>query len=296
VITRIILIRLGKIGAAVAVTLVLAGAFAGCGGTGEEGAAGAGGGIDVVAGFYPLAFAAEQIGGPLVRVRNLTPVGAEPHDLELSPRDVARIHFADLVLYLGHGFQPALEDAAKQAGGRTLDLLDGLELSPNGDPHVWLDPVRYARIAERIGKALGRAAAASRFADRVKALDHEYRAGLADCKRREIVTSHAAFGYLAGRYGLEQVAVTGLAPEAEPGPRDLARVARLARERGATTIFFEPLVSRDIARTVAHAAGAEIALLDPLEGLTRDEAKRGEDYFSIMRRNLATLRVGLGCR
>ena len=295
-ITRIILIKFGKIGAVVAVMVLLAGVVVGCGGAGGRGAARVGGGIDVIAGFYPLAFAAEKIGGPLVRVRNLTPVGAEPHDLELSPRDVGRIHSADLVLYLGHGFQPALEDAAEARGGPTLDLLDGLELSPNGDPHVWLDPVRYARIAERIGKALGRPKAASRFADRLKALDREYRAGLADCRRREIVTSHAAFGYLAGRYGLDQVAVTGLAPEAEPGPRDLARVAGLARERGATTIFFEPLVSRDIARTVARAAGAETALLDPLEGLTRDEAKRGEDYFSIMRRNLATLREGLGCR
>ena len=276
--------------------MLVVSALAACGGAREESGPGAGGQIDVVAGFYPLAFAAEEVGGPHVRVRNLTPAGAAPHDLELSPRDVGRIHSAGIVLYLGHGFQPRLEDAAGETGGRALDLLRGLGLAANDDPHVWLDPLRYARIAERVGRALGRPEAASRFADRLKALDREYRAGLSDCRRRELVTSHAAFGYLAERYGLEQVAVTGLAPEAEPGPRDLARVSRLARERGATTIFFEPLVSRDVARTVAHAAGAKIALLDPLEGLTKDEAKRGEDYFSIMRRNLATLRAGLGCR
>ena len=249
----------------------------------------------MVAGFYPLAFAAEEIGGRDVDVTNLTPAGSEPHDIELSVRDVEHVLDADLVLYLGDGFQPALEEAAGETHGKAVDLLDGLDVEDD-DPHVWLDPVRYARMVETIGRALGKEAAGRALAARVRALDAEYRSGLASCARRELVTSHAAFGYLAERYGLEQIAVTGLSPEAEASPRDLERVADLVRERGVTTVFVEPLVSPDLGETIARETGATTAVLDPLEGLTEDELADGDDYFSVMRANLAAIREALGCR
>jgi zinc transport system substrate-binding protein len=131
---------------------------------------------------------------------------------------------------------------------------------------------------------------------RLQKLDAEYRAGLAHCAHREIVTSHEAFAYLAQRYGLEQIPITGISPEAEPQPGDLVRVGQLAKERGATTIYFETLVSPRIAQTVAREIGAKTAVLDPIEGLTKDEAARGDDYFTLMRANLSALRAGLGCR
>jgi zinc transport system substrate-binding protein len=250
----------------------------------------------VVASFYPLAFAAEGV-APRVPVENLTPPGAEPHDLELSPIDAAAIRDARLVLLLGHGFQPQLEDAAGN-GDNVLHLLDtpGLDLLPSGDPHVWLDPVRYARIVERIGEALGAQSAAERLVARLEDLDAEYREGLANCERHEIVTSHEAFAYLAQRYGLEQIPITGLSPEAEPQPADLARVVDLVEERGATTIYYETLVSPRIAETVARETGATTAVLDPIEGLTPAEASSGDDYFTLMRANLRALEEGLGCR
>lgn len=263
-----------------------------------EGGGGSGSGAreSVVAAFYPLAYAAEQVGGARVDVTNLTPPGSEPHDLEVSPKDVAAIRDADLVLLLGRGFQPQLEDAAG-TGVNVLRLLDtpGLDLRADNDPHVWLDPLRYAKIVARIGEALGNRAAADRLVGRLTALDGEYRRGLAHCRRREIVTSHEAFGYLAERYGLEQVAITGLSPEAEPEPGKLQDVVELVRMRGVTTIYFETLVSPRIADTVARETGAKTAVLDPIEGLTQDEVARGEDYFSLMRTNLRTLRQGLGC-
>lgn len=264
----------------------------GCGG----GAAGASGQTKVVASFYPLAFAAEQVGGSHVSVENLTPPGSEPHDLEVSPQDVAAIHDADLVLLLGHGFQPQLEDAAGN-GGRVLRLLDtpGLARHSNGDPHVWLDPVRFARIVMRVGRALHQPAAAKRLAARLSGLDEEYRRGLGSCARDEIVTSHEAFAYLAERYGLHQVSITGLSPEAEPDPGKLAGVVDLVRTHGVTTIYFETLVSPRIAETVARETGARTAVLDPIEGLTKDEIARGDDYLSLMRGNLAALEAGLGC-
>jgi zinc transport system substrate-binding protein len=273
-------------------TSAMASSLVGCGGTAGDDS----GGERVVASFYPLAYAAEQIGGPAVDVENLTPPGAEPHDLEVSPRDVADLRSADLVLLLGRGFQPQLEDATG-TGDQVLRLLDtpGLDVHANGDPHVWLDPVRYAEIVARIGTALGLPAAADRLEQRLHDLDGEFRAGLAHCERHEIVTSHEAFGYLAERYGLEQVAITGLSPEAEPDPGTLQDVVDLVRERGVTTIYFETLISPRIAETVARETGAKTAVLDPIEGLTEEEAAHGDDYFRLMRKNLASLREGLGC-
>jgi zinc transport system substrate-binding protein len=275
------------------VVLALTATLAACGGA--EKPANASGKVDVVAAFYPLAFAAEQIGGSAVSVVNLTPPGVEPHDLELSPGDVELIRNADVVLYLGDGFQPAVEEAA-QGSGEPVDLLDTLELREGGDPHVWLDPLRYAAIAERLGPMLKTEDAAAAFADRLRELDRELDQGLADCERRAIVTSHDAFGYLAERYALTQVPVTGIEPEAEPVPREVAEVVAQVRASGATTVYVEPLVSQEIAETVAREAGIEVATLNPLEGLTEEEEAAGEDYFSVMRANLAALREGLGCR
>jgi zinc transport system substrate-binding protein len=251
----------------------------------------------VVAAFYPLAFAAEQIGGRHVSVENLTPAGAEPHDLEISPKSVADIQSADLVLLLGHGFQKQVESAAGD-GKHVLLLLDtpGLHRFASGDPHVWLDPVRYALIAERIGKALHRPAATGAFVRRLEALDSQYKRGLAHCARREIITSHQAFGYLGQRYHLNQVAITGLTPESEATPRDLEHVIETARQTHATTVYFERLVSPRLADTVAREAGAKTDVLDPIEGLAKGRRDSGESYFTLMRQNLAALRRGLGCR
>jgi zinc transport system substrate-binding protein len=247
---------------------------------------------DVVAGFYPLAWAAEEIGGPELRVVNLTPNGAEPHDLEPSARDVRRIREARLVLYVG-GFQPALERALAGRDGPSLDVHAGQR---GQDPHVWLDPVRFAGVVRVIGRELERPEQARELAQRLTALDRAYQSGLADCRRHEIVTSHAAFGYLAARYGLQQISLAGVSPEAEPTPQALRRLVEAVRATGATTVFTEPLVSRRVAETVARETGAHTAVLDPVEGLTSEQQRRGDDYLSIMRRNLAALRRALSCR
>lgn len=268
----------------IVLTLILVGVLAGCGGSDTSGRT-------VVGAFYPLAFAAEEIGGPGIDVRNLTPPGVEPHDLELSGKDVRTIADAELVLYL-RGFQPSLDSAIDSTSAHAVDLLG----RDRRDPHVWLDPIRYAAIAERIGEELDRGPEADAFAARLRALDRELRGRLTRCKRREIVTSHAAFGHLAKRYGLTQVAITGLSPEAEPTPRELESVVDQVRAAGATTVFFETLVSPRLAETVAREVGATTAVLDPLEGLTDEEVAAGEDYFSVMRANLAALREALGCR
>jgi zinc transport system substrate-binding protein len=290
---------------------LLAGVTA-CGGDSESSGEGE---LNVVAAFYPLAWAAERAGGDAVSVRNLTPAGAEPHDVELSARDVERVRSADVVLYLGAGFQPAMEDAVDGAEGTAVDLLEGQELlqgveahagegeehaeegqeEMERDPHVWLDPVRFAGMVERVAEVLGRPEAGEELVAELRDLDRELTDGLAQCRRREIVTTHAAFGYLARRYGLEQIPITGLSPEVEPTPRELEEVIEHVRDAKATTIFFETLVSPRLAETVARETGATTAVLNPLEGLSEDELDRGEDYLSVMRENLAALRQGLDC-
>ena len=255
----------------------------------------AGGSRSVVAAFYPLAYAARAVGGAAYTVHDLTPAGAEPHDVELTPQAVAEIQRAGVVLYLSHGFQPAVSDAVAHATGKRVDVLAGLPVRPS-DPHVWLDPVLYARIVRKVGLALGRPRAAAALGRRVLALDGAYRRGLAHCRRRSFVTSHAAFGYLAARYHLQQIAITGIDPESEPSPQKLASLARLVRNAHIDTVFFERLVSPKLAQTVAREAGARTAVLDPIEGLTPAEARSGATYLSLMRRNLVALRQVLGCR
>ncbi|HUR22711.1 MAG TPA: metal ABC transporter substrate-binding protein [Acidimicrobiales bacterium] len=281
---------------------------AACGGGGGDGRP------QVVAAFYPLFEAAQRVGGNLVQVRNLTPAGSEPHDLELNSRQVDQIEDAAVVLFLGRGFQPALEKAAERAKGAKVDVLSALaNLRPAGggddrldvDPHVWLDPRLLKTIVGEVAGALTAADPANRatyesnagaFTRELDDLDAAFTAGLATCDRRVIVTAHAAFGYLASSYGLTQEAIAGLEPESEPTPQRLADLARKVRADGTTTIFYETLVSPKVAESLAREAGVRTAVLDPLEGLTDNDTKTGRTYVSGMRENLAALRQALGCR
>ena len=278
--------------------------------------AGSSSGIPVVAGLYPFAYVLERVGGPEVAVTNLTKPGAEPHDLELTPRQVATVESGALVVYLP-GLQPAVDDAVRsEAADHALDVATVVPLLPAPtalgtdapgsesatDPHVWLDPLRMAAIGDAVAARLSavdpahaagyRARAAALRAD-LTALDAQYRAGLSACTRHDIVTSHAAFGYLADRYGLHQVSVSGLDPEQEPSPKRVAEVAAYVRQHAVTTIYFETLVSPKVAQTIASETGARTAVLDPVEGLPDGSQA---SYLTVMRTNLAALRTGLGCR
>lgn len=273
--------------------VLLALSAAGCGG-GNDGDAADEDSVEVVASFYPLAYAAERT-APEAGVLNVTPPGVEPHDLELAPQDVARIRSADVVLYLGGGFQPAIEDAAGGAEGRAVDLLEELGLPADGDVHVWLDPARYADVVRRVAAELtGDEGSARLTLHRLDELDGIYELGLETCERREIVVSHAAYGFLADAYGLEEIPLARV-PDAEATPRDLERIAQLVRDRGVTTVFVEPLASSEEAEAIARETGAKVAVLDPLEGLTEEQLAAGEDYFSVMLANLEALQAALGC-
>ncbi|HSA48625.1 MAG TPA: metal ABC transporter substrate-binding protein [Yinghuangia sp.] len=321
--------RFGPVALLAASALVLSA----CGGSDDAGDTSGSGPVDVVAAFYPLKFVTEQVGGPEVTITNLTKAGGEPHDLELTAKQVAAISDSDLVVYL-KGFQPAVDDAVAQ--NKPAHVVDAAVLSPleehgtevegegeehgpeegvehseddghnhsvadGGDPHLWLDPTRLAAVATGVGETLAAADPAhaqdyrNRAAElkgRLDVLDQEFKTGLASCQRKEIVTSHAAFGYLAERYGLHEIAVNGVNPKSEPSPARIAELQQLVKDTGVTTIFFETLATPKIAETLARDTGVSTAVLDPIEGI-EDEAKA--DYFSVMRANLDALRKALGC-
>ena len=243
-----------------------------------------------VAAFYPIYEAVKAIAPPGTDVVNLTAPGAEPHDVELTSRQVDQVLDAKVVVYLGGGFQPALADALKGTKATKVDLL------PPGttDPHIWLSPALWTKAIAVIGKALGRST--KTYSASLTRLDNDYRRGLRHCARHTIVTNHAAFGHLAKTYGLEQLAISGIAPEAEPSPSRLASLADTVRREHVTTVFTETLVSPKVARTLAQEAGVKTRVLDPIEGLSSAQLARDASYASEMRRNLSAIRDALGCR
>lgn len=283
----------------------------------------AGGPLPVVASFYPLGEFSQRIGGTRAGVTNLIPAGMEPHEYEPTPQDLVRLKRARVVVYNGAGLEPwvarllpeipATVVQVNATAGLPLVTVDGATVRPRDrgaagpvvDPHVWLDPLLAREQARRILAGLVQADPAGRgeYETHAAALDLDFMAvhrrftgGLAQCARREFVTTHAAFGYLARRYGLTQVAIVGLSPDAEPSPARLVEVTALVRQHRIPVIFYDTLAGPRLADVVAREAGAGTAALNPLEGLTVEEQREGKTYFTVMYENLAGLIEGLGCR
>lgn len=325
------LIPATALSAAVALGLVTLSA---CGGTSDAADKGSDGKLDVVASFYPMQFLAERIGGDRVSVRALTKPGVEPHDLELKPRQIGALEDADLILFL-KGVQPAVDEAIEQAGVKnTVDAAGLTELEEHGsaedhdhagesagehaghddaghdhaseagaDPHLWLDPVKYAEVAKGVGAAMKKADPAhaaeyqkntDALVKQLGALDTAFAQGLKTTSTRTFITTHSAFGYLAERYSLDQEGIKGLDPESEPSPARIKELQDTARQEKVTTVFFETLASDRTAKTLAKDAGLKTDVLDPLEGIT--DRSKGDDYFEVMQSNLAALKKALGAK
>jgi len=275
--------------------------------------------IQIVAGFYPLAYAAEGIAGDLAEVVSLAGPGVEPHDLELTPGDVAKINDADLVVYIPE-FIPALDAVVKTLdqskvinATQGITLISGDSHSHEGeethseeeghsdesatDPHIWLNPNNMVLIGNSIAQALSALTSDSAinenrsgFENALTTLASDYTAKLANCSIKALVVSHEAFGYIANAYGFEQVGISGLSPEAEPSPARLAEVAKIAKAENATTIYYESLVDPKVAKTLADELKITAEMLDPLES-----PPASGDYLSVMQQNLDTLVKGQVC-
>lgn len=278
----------------------------------------AGTSVRVVATFYPLAEFARQVGGVDVVAVTATPPGVEPHDFEPTPQQVASLYRANLLLMNGGGvdaWASQLAPALSRAGVRVLEMqpLMGPLLTPAArdaaggavfDEHFWLDPKLAQKEVEAIRDALmaidpshaeGYRSRAASYIRALQDLDHDFARGLADCRIRSVVTSHASLGYLARAHGFQQIAITGISPEETPSAGALAAIARQVRQLGIRYIFFETLVSPALAQTLAREVGAQTLVFNPLEGLTDDELARGANYLSVMRENLTHLRTAMVC-
>lgn len=294
--------RLARLTAAAVALVAAVAACAGPTGSTSDGR------LRVVAGFYPLAWISQEVGGDHADVQNLTQPGGEPHDLELGISQTVAVQEAAVVVYES-GFQPAVDDAVATLGsGDVVDAASVVQLQPAAqagegelDPHFWQDPLLLADVADAVADALGTAdpghadayaANAAALRTRLEALDREYAQGLSGCARDTVVVSHDAFEYLS-RYGLRFEPIAGLSPDAEPTPAGLAALQELARSEGITTVFSERLASPALADTLASDLGIGTAVLDPIEGLSDETAD--EDYLSLMRENLAALQKANGC-
>ncbi|MFD8972263.1 MULTISPECIES: zinc ABC transporter substrate-binding protein [Streptomyces] len=309
-----------------------------CAGTSDAADKGSSGKLDVVASFYPMQYLAEQIGGGHVAVDTLTKPGVEPHDLELKPKQIGALGEADVILYL-KGIQPAVDDAIAQAGVKnTVDAATLTTLEAHGDevghehgteehageehgaeeagheghdhgseagtdPHIWLDPVKYAEVAKGVGTALEKADPAhaadykkntDALVKKLGALNTEFETGLKNTATKTFITTHSAFGYLAERYGLEQEGITGIDPESEPSPARIKELQDIAKKDKVSTVFFETLASDKTAKTLAGDTGLTTDVLDPLEGIT--DKSKGDDYIEVMQSNLAALKKALGAK
>ncbi|WP_328522281.1 metal ABC transporter substrate-binding protein [Kribbella sp. NBC_00359] len=294
----------------------------GCGGSTASGSGD--GKLDVVTSFYPLEFIARSVGGDAVHVTTLTAPGVEPHDLELTPKQVGHVATANLVVY-EKGLQPAVDEAidqnAKDAG---FDVAPAAQLEATGadfeehqepggaapaahtedalDPHFWLDPVRYAEVVNAVTEKLvatdsanaeGYHTRAKTLLAEIGKLNTDFKTGLADCRLKTFVTSHQAFAYLAKRYGLTMVGIAGFTPDAEPTPARIKEVQDIVKAQQVTTIFYEELVSPKVAETIARDVGVQTAVLSPIEGLS--DANSQETYLTLMRQNLQELQKANSC-
>jgi zinc transport system substrate-binding protein len=271
--------------------------------------------IQVTTSFYPLYFFANQIGGDKADVLNITPAGAEPHDYEPTPSDIASIENSNMLILNGGGLEAWGDNIKKNINPKqTLVVTAGENLTNQRvaedgkdivDPHIWLAPPLASEMVDKILAGFMQVDPANKdyyqmnatkFKTELAGLDSEYKNGLANCASKDIVTSHAAFGYLSTVYGLHQVPISGLSPDAEPSPKQLADVADFVKKNNVHYIFFESLVSPKLSETIARETGTKTIVLDPIEGITQEDLAKGTNYITVMESNLKALETVLQCK
>ncbi len=269
--------------------------------------------LQVATSFYPLYYFTTQIAGDKADVINITPAGAEPHDYDPSAGDIAKIEKGNLLVLNGgvEAWGNKIKDNLKGTHVQVVVAGQGLltqQVEENGqnqiDPHVWLDPVNAKKEVKAILEALLKIDPADKnyfynnatsLLSKLDDLDKQYQQGLSSCQEKNIITSHAAFGYLATRYHLTQVPITGLSPDAEPSAQQMADIATFARKNDVKYIFFESLISPKLSDTIASEIGAKTLVLDPIEGVSGDDMRAGKNYYTIMQENLRNLQTALSC-
>ena len=266
--------------------------------------------ITIYTTIFPLYDFAKNVGGEYVEVINLIPTGAEPHSWEPSPQDMAKLQQADIFIYCGVGLEPWIEPVLDSFTSNKTLLVDsstGIDADNtndhHADPHLWLDPVNAQKQVNNIAEALINADPTNtdyyrqnqtNYIEKLSKLHQNYQNKLSAVSNKKFVTSHAAFGYLAKRYGLEQIPLRGLSAEVEPSPARLAEVVKLCRDNNIKYIFFEHFVSAKVSQTIANEIGGGTLILHPLANVTDEQLIQRQDYISLMEENLNNLLIALG--
>lgn len=267
--------------------------------------------LQVVTTFYPMYYFAQKVAGSSADVTLLIPNGVEPHDWEPTASDMAKIQDSDVFIYNSRYMETWVKtvlDSIDQSHLNVVEAAKGIELmnadnsesasTSSKDPHVWLSPVLAEQEVDNIAQALEEKDPkhkaiyqknAAAFKTQLADLDRLYKNATAKAKKKEFVTQHAAFGYVAKQYGLTQIAIAGLSPDVEPSLGKLAELAKVTKEKNIKIIYFEGLTSSKVAETLANEIGAKTEVLNPLEGLTKEDEAKGLDYLGVMKNNLKAL-------
>lgn len=276
--------------------------------------------LKVYTSFYPMYDFTRKIAGDKVAVYNMVPSATEPHDWEPAASDIVKLEKGDLFVYNGAGMENWVDNVLATLENKDLlvieaskgiELLDGHDHDDDHDhdhyhgeydAHVWTDPMNVKIEMENILEGLIQIDPANKeyyqgnyekYSEELDRLDEEFRSTISNLPNKDIVVSHMAFSYMSHAYGLNQIAINGLSPDSEPGGARMAEISDLVNKNNIRVIFFEELVSSKIAQAIANETGAEVEVLNPLEGLSDEEVQNGDDYFSVMRKNLEALRRAL---
>ncbi|MDR7870428.1 MAG: metal ABC transporter substrate-binding protein [Tissierellaceae bacterium] len=269
--------------------------------------------LKVYTSFYPMYDFTSKIAGDKISVYNMVPSGVEPHDWEPAASDIVNLEKADMFVYNGAGMEHWVEDVLKSLENKELvvvvasqgiDLLLSEDDDHDGhdhgdfDSHVWTNPLNVKIQMENIKDALVQLDPDNmdyynenydKYSKELDKLNEEFATKLSALSNKDIVVSHKAFSYLCNEYGLNQIAIDGLSPDTEPNPGRMAEIINFVNENNIKVIFFEELASPKVANTIADATGAVVDVLNPLEGLSDEELENGDDYFSVMRKNLEAI-------
>jgi len=262
--------------------------------------------LKVYTSFYTMYDFTCKIAGDKAEVINLVSNGVEPHDWEPSTTDMANLESADMLVYNGAGMEHWVDQISDSLennimlveASENVPLISEVSAQKDSDPHVWLDAKNAKIEMENIKNALVSLdpenstyyeANYETYAKQFDDLENELVSRIGALKNKNIIVSHEAFSYLCKAYGLTQTSIGDLEADSEPDAKRMAEIVEFAKKNNVSTIFFEELVSPKMAEVIASEVGAETAVLNPIEGLTKEQETAGEDYFSIMRSNLDVL-------
>ena len=282
--------------------------------------------LTVAASFYPIAEIVQRVGGDDVQLLALTAPGVEPHDSELSAKQLEELSKADVVFYIGGGFQPDLEKAIASLPSTAIavDLLKSVDLiasqekeEENGhehghdhgdsenDPHVWLDPANMVKMSAIVSQEIAKAQTSltsalterqTAYAAELSEVGNLIDTTFAKCERKELVSAHDAFAYFTKRAQLVAVPISGIDPENEPSAKELEATAKVAKDSNVTTVFYEEILPKAFADTVAKAIGASIDSISAVETISQSDIDDGATYSSIMKSNITKISTALGCK